>query len=418
MHLVRRKPRTRMAPLGAKMTAKRETIASGTSRRVMRFAMITAGAAAVGISGCAQKPPHKSTAVSVALASVTQGNVVDERVGLGRVEAFNSALVRAQASGQIIKLMYTEGQSVVAGQPIAQIDPRPLEATLARDVAIAAKDQASLDNAVRLVNRNAPLAPNGVVSGELIDAQRTQAAELRATVAADAAVVRQDRLQLSYTTIRATAAGVTGLRLKDIGDLVGPTDAQGLVTIAQVQPIAVLFTLPQTDLAAIRSHMNAAGANGLRVDVYAQGGATRLDSGRLLMIDNIVDQTTGTVTLKAVFPNASKQFWPGELVNAHIVLEQRPNALTAPTSAVQRDDHGTYAWVIDAKGSAHPTPVTVGAALGDRTVIESGLRKDDRVVTDGQFALLPGARVAPVAKAGPASPAMKSVSPSTLDAIP
>jgi multidrug efflux system membrane fusion protein len=385
------------------MSQSSEKCAAAGRGRAARSTLITAGAAALTISGCVQAPAHRPTAVSVALASVAQGNVVDERVGLGRVEASTGALVRAQASGQIIKVMYTEGQPVTPGQPLVQIDPRPLEATLARDVAITARDRTRLESAIRLMRRTAP------------EARRTEVAKLRATVAADAAVVRHDRLRLSYTTIRATAAGVTGLRIKDVGDLVGPTDPRGLVTIGQVQPIAVLFTLPQADLAAIRSHMNAASGKGLQVEVYAQGAATRLDSGRLLMIDDVVDQATGTVTLKAVFPNAARQLWPGERVNAHLVLEHCPNALTAPTSAVQRDQHGTYAWVVDANGAARPARVSIGPALGERTVIQRGLRKDDQVVTDGQLALVPGARVVAVVNAGVVNAAMKGISSNTLD---
>jgi len=371
------------------------------------------------LAGCTNQTaaPKAKAATPVALARVAQGDVSDERTGLGHVEGFNQTMVRAQAPGLILKVKFTEGQSVVAGQTIVEIDPRPLQAQLAQDLANAAKDQAGLANAVQLVTRNAPLSPNGVVSAQQLDADRAQVAELRATVAADAAVVQRDRLQLAYTTVRAPAAGVTGLRLKDIGDLVGPTDPQGIVTVAQIQPIAVVFTLPQSDLVQIRQRMNAAGPNGLEVDAYDQGGGARLDVGRLLMIDNRVDAATGTITLKAIFPNAAKQLWPGQFINAHLVLDHRANAMTAPTSVVQRDDHGTYVWVVNSNGAAYPRPISVGPTLGDRTVIEAGLQPGDQVVTDGQFSLVPGTRVVAGGKAKAAPAAMRNTAPDTLGGI-
>jgi len=386
--------------------------------RIPPVVVVTAAVACTLAACSSQAPGAKAAAATpVALARVAQGDVSDERTGLGHVEGFNQTMVRAQAPGLIVKVKFTEGQSVVAGQTIVEIDPRPLEATVAQDLANAAKDQASLAQAVQLVTRNAPLAPNGVVSAQQLEADRAQVAELRATVAADAAVVRRDRLQLAYATVRAPAAGVTGLRLKDVGDLVGPTDPQGIVTIAQIQPIAVVFTLPQSDLAQIRQHMNAAGPTGLEVDAYDQGDGARLDVGRLLMIDNRVDAATGTITLKAIFPNATKQLWPGQFVNAHLVLDHRANAMTVPTSVVQRDDRGTYAWVVNSSGAAYPRPIAAGPALGARTVIEAGLHPGDQVVTDGQFALVPGTRVVAGGKAKAAPAAMRNTAPDTLGGI-
>lgn len=366
---------------------------------------LAVAAAALSLTACTHPAHTAANATPVAIADVAEGPVADERVGLGAVQAYNLATVRAQTQGPILKVLFTEGQSVAAGQPIAQLDPRPLQAALAQDLANAARDQASLANAERLVARDAPLAPNGVVSAEQLDAQRTQAAQLHATVAADAAVVQRDRLELAYSTVRAPAAGVTGLRLKDVGDLVGPTDPQGLVTIAQIQPIAVVFTLPQADLPAVRAAMAAAGPAGLEVDAYAQGSGARIDAGRLLMIDNQVDPATGAVSLKAVFPNAARQLWPGEFVSAHLVLGRNPSALTLPTSAIQRNDGGTYVWTVDAAGAAHPQPVSTAGTLGARTLIAGGLKAGQPVVVDGQFALTPGAHVVAGLRPPPAPPA-------------
>ena len=244
----------------------------------------------------------------------------------------------------------------------------------------------------------------GLISEQQMETQRSQVAQLKATVAADQAGARRDRLQLDFASVRSPITGVTGLRLIDVGNLVGPTDPQGLVTISQIQPIASLFTLAQSDLAAIRSAMVAAGDAGLEVEISPQGDQSRrLDVGRLVLINNQVNLGSGTITLKATSPNAQKLLWPGEFVEARLVLARRANGLTVPSSVVQHGANGTYAWVVNADQTVAPRPIRIGETLGQRTVIESGLKAGEEVVTDGQFALTPGAHVTRVSRA-PAKP--------------
>ncbi|HEX4740618.1 MAG TPA: efflux RND transporter periplasmic adaptor subunit [Caulobacteraceae bacterium] len=360
----------------------------------LTLACLLGGAGLAGCAGHARTPaPAKSLPVTT--AKVLAGEAPIEQVGLGQVQAFNTAVARAEVSGQIVKVEFTEGQTVRAGSPIAQIDPRPLEATVAQDEANSAKDQAALSDAQILLDRDTPLAAKGLVSAQQLDTQRSLVAQLRGTVAADAAMTRRDKLQLDFASVRSPITGVTGLRLIDVGNLVGPTDPQGLVTITQIQPISVVFTLPQTDVPQIRQAMATAGPNGLEVDIYAQGGTatTPLDEGRLTVLSNQVDLASGTITLKAEFPNAAKILWPGESIDAHLVLARTPNALTVPSSAIQRDDKGAFVWAVGPGATVSAIRVQMGGQIADRAIVQSGLSAGQEVVTDGQFGLTPGARI-------------------------
>jgi multidrug efflux system membrane fusion protein len=381
---------------------------------------MAAVAIATGMAGCTQRPSHdaKSTKpVPVAVTQVASGDTPDALTGLGQVQAFNTAIARAEVSGQIVKVAFTEGQQVAKGALIAEIDPRPLQATLAQDEANVARDQAALTNAQAVLARDTQVSPQGLVSEQQVQAQQSQVAQLKATVAADQAAAQRDRVQLEFASVRAPISGVTGLRLIDIGNLVGPTDPQGLVTISQIQPIAVLFTLPQSALPAIRAAMAAAGSKQLEVDALGQGDAGKeIDVGRLALINNQVDQASGTITLKAVFPNAQRLLWPGESVRGRLILGRQADGLTVPTSVIQRGASGTYAWVVAANGAAALRPIQVGETLGDRTVIQGGLKAGETVVTDGQFALTPGAHVTLVQHAGAAS--IKNTGQDALGLIP
>ena len=354
--------------------------------------------AVIGASACHRRAPT-ARAVPVATDRVAIGEVPITRTGLGQVQAFTTAVARAQVGGQIVKIQFVEGQAVRQGDPIAQIDPRPFEAVVAQDEANIARDQASLANAQVELDRYLRVG-TGLISEQQMQTQRSQVAQLKATVAADQAAARRDRLQLDFASVRSPIAGVTGLRLIDVGNLVGPTDPKGLVTISQIQPIAFLFTLPQSDLAAIRSAMVSAGDAGLEVEIFPQGDESRrLDVGRLVLINNQVNLGSGTITLKATSPNAKKLLWPGEFVEARLVLARRANGLTVPSSVVQRGANGTYAWVVNADQTVAQRPIRLGETLGRRTVIESGLEAGEEVVTDGQFALTPGAHVTRVSRA-------------------
>jgi multidrug efflux system membrane fusion protein len=351
--------------------------------------------------------------VPVTVAIAEEGDQPLTLAGLGHVQGLNTAAARAQISGQILRVSFSEGQSVQAGQPLAQIDPRPLQATLAQDDATIARDRAALANANDNVTRSSPLVSQGLASAQQVEAYRSQAAQLSATVAGDRAAIQRDRLTLGYATIRAPITGITGVRLIDPGNIVGPNDAGGIVTIAQVQPIAALFTLPQAAIGQVRAALAGAGAGGLAVEALTQDGSSVLDHGRLIVIDNRIDDASGTVTLKAVFPNAARLLWPGELITARIALGVQPHAVTVPASAIQRNPSGAYVWLFNAKGIATMRPVSVGATIGNRIAIAHGLVGGEQVVTDGQFGLTSGARVH-VAQAGSTTAPVKSDNPDTL----
>ena len=300
-----------------------------------------------------------------------------------------------------------------SGQPLAQIDPRPLQVALAQDEAALARDRAAQRNASSNLVRSTPLVAQGLASAQQIDGYRSQAAELSAAMAGDRAAIERDRLTLAYTTIRAPISGVIGVRQIDPGNVVNPNDSNGIATIAQIQPIAVIFTLPQSAVTGIRTAMTAAGPAGLGVDALAQGDGQVLDHGMLTVIDNRIDDASGTVTLKAVFPNVRKLLWPGELITARVKLGSDANAVTVPASAIQRNVSGTYVWTVAAAGVASMRPVVAGPRLGDRIIIARGLAGGERVVTDGQFGLSPSARVT-IVRHSPTPQPLKADDPDRL----
>ena len=371
------------------------------------------------LAGCgtSSTPDAAKAPVPVTIASAEQGPQALAMNGLGHVEGRDTAAARAQTSGVVLSISFTEGQTVRAGQPLAQIDPRPLQATIAQDEAALARDRAALANANDLVTRNAPLVDKGLVSAQQVMAYRSQSAQLSAVVAGDRATIVRDRLTLAYATIRAPITGVTGVRLVDPGNLVSPTDPTGIVTIAQIQPIAATFTLPQGAIAQIRAAMAAAGPAGLGVTALAQGSGQVLAQGHLTVIDNRIDATNGMISLKAVFPNEHKQLWPGEQINFRIALGDDVNAVTVPASALQSNPQGTYVWVVCANDTVAMRPVTSGRRFGDRIEIVHGLSGRDRVVTDGQFALSPGASVT-IADKGAAKTSLRSDNPDQLGLQP
>jgi len=349
-------------------------------------------------------PPADKRAAPVTVATATQGAVAIALTGLGHVQGLNTASARAQTSGLITSVRFQEGQTVQAGQPLAQIDPRPLQAQLAEDAAALQRDLAALANARDSLARTSPLVSQGLASAQQVEGYRAQVAQFAAAAAGDRATIERDRLTLGYATIRAPISGVTGVRLVDTGNLVGPSDPAGVVTIVQVQPITVVFTLPQSAIDAVRSAMTAGKGAAPAVEVLGQDSGTVLDRGRLLAIDNRVDDASGTVMLKAVFPNAGRQLWPGQQVTARIVLGTDARAVSIPASALQRNAGGTYVWVVDKTGRANPRPVAIGTRTGDSVVVQHGLAGGERVVTDGQFALAAGAAVT-IAKPTAAAPA-------------
>jgi multidrug efflux system membrane fusion protein len=310
--------------------------------------------------------------------------------GVGTIRALNTVTVRAQVDGKLISVLFKEGQDVERGDVLGEIDPAIYKAQFDQAVAKKAQDEATLANARLDLTRYEQLAQSSAGSKQQADTQRSTVAQLEALVRSDQAAIDNAQTMLGYTKITAPLAGRTGLRFVDQGNIIRSSDANGLVVITQVRPIAVQFSLPQQQLARV----NAAFAKGpLQVDVFGNDGKTVVETGKLEGIDNQVDPTTGTVKLKAQFPNANLALWPGQFVNVRIKVDTLPQAIVIPTSAVQRGPAGTYAFVIGADDTVTAKPVTVTQQSDIEAVIGTGLTVDDRVVTTGFALLAEGSKV-------------------------
>ena len=354
--------------------------------------LLVLGTDVFGSASTAEPVPVVSPA-PVAEATVTKQDVPIELDGLGRVQAFNTVTVRTQVEGQIQRIAYDQGQTVQKGDLLVTIDPRIYQAKLEQDQATLARDQAHLANASANLARYKPLEHSGFATDQQVDTQQAMIDQLQASIKGDQAVIDQDQVELGYTQITAPIGGVTGFRLVDEGNVVHPTDANGLVTIAQIQPIAVLFTLPQAALPDIQRQMASAGAAGLTVEAWSQDGATRLDTGRLETFDNSVDAASGTITLRADFPNPQKLLWPGEFVQARLVLKVQQDGLTVPAAVVQRGPDGVFAWVVRPDATVVPQPIQVAQTVRGTALVTSGLTVGETVVSDGQYGLRPGDKV-------------------------
>ena len=359
---------------------------------------------AAGAQG--QKGPDAP--VTVVLAAAEARDVPVWRSGLGSVQAFQTVTVRARVDGQLNEVAFTEGQQVRQGDLLARIDPRPFQASLDQAVAQKARDEAQLANARLDLQRYTTLSRTEGASKQQLDTQRAQVAQLEATVQSDAANIDNARTQLDYTRITAPLSGRLGVRLVDAGNIVHAADTNGLVVIAQLHPIALLFTLPQDDLAAVlRRQREAVGeqpdatpaegpreppSNGLPVQALARDGRV-LSEGRLLLADNRIDPASGTVQLKAAFPNQDDALWPGQLVSARLLLETRRGAVTIPAAAVQRGQEGPFAYVLKPDQTVEMRKLRLGPLAEGSAVVEEGLAAGEQVVTDGLYRLRPGARV-------------------------
>ena len=310
--------------------------------------------------------------------------------GVGAIRALNTVTVRAQVEGKLIAVLFKEGQDVERGDVVAEIDPAIYRAQLDQAQAKKAQDEATLANAKLDLARYQQLAQSNAGSKQQADTQRSTVAQLEALVRSDQAQIDNAQTMLSYTKIVAPISGRTGLRLVDQGNIIKPGDATGLVIITQVKPVAAQFSLPQQQLARV----NAAFAKGpLQVEVFGNDGRTVVETGRLEGIDNQVDQTTGTVKLKAQFPNANLALWPGQFVNVRVKVDTLSQAIVVPTSSVQRGPAGTYAFVIGQGDIVAAKPVTVVQQTDVEAVIGSGLSTEDRIVTTGFANLAEGSRV-------------------------
>jgi membrane fusion protein, multidrug efflux system len=369
-------------------------------RRKLIISAISAVAVAVSVGALAathRSPfePASAATPAVPTAPVVAGTVTSHDVpiylqGVGTVIAYNTVIVRSQIQGQITKINFSEGQAVKTGDLLAQIDPRPYQAQLDQATANRSRDEAQLTNAQANLTRYTTLGNQGWATPQLVETQTAQVAQLNAAIKADEAAIEWAQTQLSYTQLTSPIDGVTGIRQVDIGNIIHPTDPNGLVVVTQLEPISVIFTLPETSLPQIQQHL----ADGsLKVEAYSQDNTMKLDEGSLNFIDNEIVQTTGSVRLRANFPNKDHRLWPGELVNAWLLLDTRHDGLTVPAPAVQQGPQGPYVYVINADSTVAVRPVKVAQVSGGQALIDSGLAAGEQVVVDGQYKLQPGIHV-------------------------
>jgi len=337
-----------------------------------------------------QEPPAAPAAIPVVAAAVSRHDVPIYLRGVGTVIAYNTVQIRSQIAGQLIRIDFTEGQNVKAGDLLAEIDPSPYIAQLDQMIATRERDQAQLTNALANLTRYDQLQAKGWATAQLTETQKAQVAQLQNAVKADEALIAAARVELAYTKLTSPIAGVTGIRLIDIGNVIHPNDPTGLVVVTQLQPISVLFTLPETYLPRIQQQMEK---GPLTVLAYSQDDRIKLDQGTLGLVDNEILQATGTIRLKAEFPNPAHRLWPGELIGVRLVLENRANGLTVPASVVQQGPQGAYAYVIDPTNAVEARPIVVAQIRGGQALIDSGLKAGEQVVVDGQYKLQPGSHV-------------------------
>jgi membrane fusion protein, multidrug efflux system len=330
------------------------------------------------------------TAIAVDTAAVTHADVPIYLSGLGTVQAFYTVTVTARVDGELQRIAFTEGQTVRKGDLLAQIDPRPNQAAYEQAVATKAKDAAQLGNAKRDLERYTILQPQDLASKQTVDTQRAMVDQLNAQVQVDQALIDNARTQLDYTRITSPINGRTGIRLVDPGNIVHAAATTGIVVVTQVQPISVIFTLPEEDLAAINAALSAGPVNVMTV---SRDGSTELDQGTLTLVDNVIDQTTGTAKLKATFSNAHNTLWPGQYVDARVLVRTERNVLTLPTAAVQLGPNGPFTYVVKQDSTVEVRQLKLGDESGGLTVVRSGLALNERVVTSNQYRLQAGVHV-------------------------
>ena len=368
------------------------TISSGLFAVAVLLASI-----GVACSGSASGPSRARASapqtIPVTVAPVQKQDLPVYLSGLGSIEAYYTVSLKSRVDGQLVQVKFREGEFVKKGDLLAIIDPRPYEVQLEQAQAQLFKDQASLRDAQLNYQRYKDLLQNsGAMSQQQVDTQKATADQLEGAVRNDQATVDNAKLNLVYCHITAPESGRIGLRLVDPGNIVHASDANPMLVITQLQPITAVFTLPEDQVQTVAQHMRA---GPLQADAYSRDDLTKISSGKLLTIDNQIDQTTGTARLKAVFENKGNELWPNQFVNVHLLLETRKNATVIPTAAVQRGPQGNYVYVVNPQNKAEVRQVSIAITEGNLAQITSGVSLDERVVTDGQDKLQPGSEVQP-----------------------
>ena len=359
-------------------------------------AVVGGGVAAWRVQGASPTPQTQppAPAVPVVAEKVQVSGVPLVRSGIGTVMPYNVVDIHTQVTGTIDKIGFLEGQTVHPGSLIAQLDPRPFQAVLQQAESNLARDQAHLTNAQTNLGRFVPLAKQGYATEQQVTDQTSAVTQLQAAIVGDKAAIFNAQTQLGYTTITSPIDGVTGIRHVDIGNILQPGSTTPIVTITQIQPISVDFTLPQQDVPAVQAAM-AKGS--LPAIAYGQDDHTELDQGTLLLVDNRINQSSGTAQLKATFPNENRALWPGEFVNVRLTVAVRHDGITVPLSALQQGQSGEMVYVVQPDGTVQQRPVTVAQTLDGRALIDRGLTSGETVVTAGQYGLSDGVKVAEVA---------------------
>lgn len=334
-----------------------------------------------------------SPSIPVVTTTVKEQDVPTYLAGIGSVTPLYAVTVKARVDGQLEKVTFSEGQEVASGAVLAQIDARPFQAQLELAQAQKARDSAQLKNSIMDLERYTTLWKQDSIAQQTLATQQATVDQLKATVQADQATIDNAKVQLDYTTIRAPISGRTGVRLVDPGNIVHASDNTGIVSINQIDPIAVLFTLPEDRFQDINRAIREHGRAALAVQAFGREDNTLLADGKLMLVNNQIDTATGTVQLKAQFPNSAHKLWPGQYVNVHLMTGTRQRASTVPASVVQRGPNGLFAYVVNPDDTVAVRAIRVGPIQDGIAIIEEGLEAGARVVSDGQYKLKPGAKI-------------------------
>jgi multidrug efflux system membrane fusion protein len=338
-------------------------------------------------------------AVPVVVASALRGDLPVYFNGLGTVTAFNTVTVRSRVDGQITKINFQEGQFVHQGQDLVDIDSRPFQVQLEQAEGQLAKDQAQLRDVQVNYERFQLLYKEGVIPKQQVDTQGAQVGQFEGSIKGDQGAIDSAKLQIVYSHVTAPISGRVGLRLVDVGNIVHATDSTGLLVITQLQPIAVIFSLPQDQLPQVASRLQR--GEQLVVDAYDRDDSTKIESGKLLTIDNQIDTTTGTYKLKSVFNNDRNTLFPNQFVNVHLLADVKKNLVIVPATAIQRGPQGTYVYVVQNDNTAKIQSVTIAQSSADKVGLSTGVNPGDSVVVDGQDKLQDGSKISPNTSTAP-----------------